>query len=93
MGDKDIEGALETLKESGLLENSRIFTVKVKNNPRAASPNAVSDVANSLGIKATPFDELSEAYDAALKLGCPTILCGSLYLYKDFAEVLDKANF
>ncbi len=90
MGDKDIVGTFETLKESGLLENSRIFTVKVKDNPRAASPDTVSAVANSLGIKATPFDELSEAYDAALKLDSSTILCGSLYLYKDFAEVLGK---
>lgn len=88
MGDKDIEGSLSALKDSGLLNNSEIFAVAVKNNPRAAKPEKLCQIAASLGIAATPFLELKNAYQAALKKNKPLILCGSLYLYKDFDEVL-----
>ncbi len=88
MGDKDISGELEILKNQGLLENSEIFAVKVKNNPRAAETAMVCDYAKALGINATPYPDLKDAYTTALSLGKPVILCGSLYLYKDLDEVL-----
>jgi len=88
MGDKDISGELEILKNQGLLENSEIFAVKVKNNPRAAETAMVCDYAKALGINATPYLDLKDAYTTALSLGKPVILCGSLYLYKDLDEVL-----
>ncbi len=91
MGDKDIAGELEILKNSGLLANSRIFAVKVKNNPRAAETKLICKTATGLGINATPYKELKRAFKEALSLKKPVILCGSLYLYKDFDEVL-KAN-
>lgn len=91
MGDKDIEGELEILQNSGLLANSQILAVKVKDNPRAAETDLMCKTATDLGIKAIAFKELKDAYEEALDLNMPVILCGSLYLYKDFDEVL-KAN-
>ncbi len=88
MGDKDISGELEILKGCGLLENSEIFAVKVKNNPRAAETSMVCDYAKALGIDAIPYSDLKDAYINALSKGKPSILCGSLYLYKDLDEVL-----
>ncbi len=88
MGDKDISGELEILKGCGLLENSEIYAVKVKNNPRAAEVSMVCDCAKALNIDAIPYNDLKDAYTTALSKGQPTILCGSLYLYKDLDEVL-----
>ena len=88
MGDKDISGELEILKSYRLLENSEIFAVKVKNNPRAAETSLVCDCAKALGIEATPYSDLKDAYQTALSKGKPTILCGSLYLYKDLDEAV-----
>ncbi len=88
MGDKDIKGELEILQNSGLLANSQIFAVKVKDNPRVAEIGLIYKTASDLGINATAYKELSDAYKEALSLNKPIILCGSLYLYKDFDEVL-----
>lgn len=88
MGDKDISGELEILKNQGLLEGSEIFAVKVKDNPRAADTSMVCECAKALGIDAIPYSDLRDAYTTALSKGKPTILCGSLYLYKDLDEVL-----
>lgn len=90
MGDKDISGELEILKNCGLLDNSEIFAVKVKNNPRAAETSTVCEYAKDLGIDATPYPDLKSAYTDALASGKPVILCGSLYLYKDLDEVLKE---
>lgn len=89
MGDKDIAASFSVLKASGLLEGSEVFTVKVRSNPRAAEAEAVAAIAGSLGIDAAPYLSLSDAYKAALSENKPVILCGSLYLYKDFKEILD----
>ena len=86
MGDKDIEGTLSLLKDSGFLENSKLFSVSVKDNPRAASPKIISDISKRLGLNASAFESLDAAYSEALKIKKPIILCGSLYLYKDFIQ-------
>ncbi len=91
MGDKDIVGELDILKNSGLLANSHIFAVKVKDNPRAADTDLICKTSADLGISATPYEELRDAYKNALDLNKPVVLCGSLYLYKDFDEIL-RAN-
>ncbi len=87
MGDKDIEGAFAEFKASGLCENSKIFAVKVKDNPRAAEPGVICQIAEKLDIEATAFSSIAEAYHKALQENKLTILCGSLYLYKDFSEI------
>ncbi len=87
MGDKDIDGSFSALKYSGLMDSSELFAVKVKDNPRAAEAEVVCKVAYNYKISATPYKELKDAYTTALKKNKPTIICGSLYLYKDFSEV------
>ena len=88
MGDKDIAGSFDQLKASGVLENSEVFAVKVKDNPRGADAENICSIASDLGIKATPFESLEVAYKEALKNKKLTVICGSLYLYKDFAEII-----
>lgn len=88
MEDKDICSVYDKIKVSGLSESSEFFTVGVKNNPRSASPETVCRIAAECGISATAFQDIKDAYSAALNLNKPVILCGSLYLYKDFAEIL-----
>jgi len=90
MGDKDICGELDILKNSGLLKASKIFAVKVKDNPRAAEADFVRNAAERIGIDVTPYSDLKNAYIDALSLNNPVILCGSLYLYKDLNEVLKE---
>lgn len=90
MGDKDMKGALNILKASGLMEKSTMFAVSVKDNPRGALPQTLSAVASEVGISTVPFPSVKEAYLKALSLKKPVILCGSLYLYKDFAEIKDQ---
>ncbi|MBQ7097431.1 MAG: bifunctional folylpolyglutamate synthase/dihydrofolate synthase [Clostridia bacterium] len=89
MGDKDIAGELKILKDSGLLKNSKIFAVQVKNNPRAAETDRVCRDARTVGADAFGYAEIKDAYKDALKIGKPVIICGSLYLYKDFDEIRD----
>ena len=86
MGDKDIEGVFEELKNSGLNKNSQLFAVKVKNNPRAAETSVVCDIAEKYGFSATAFESIKQAYEKATTDEKLTIICGSLYLYKDFKE-------
>lgn len=92
MGDKDIQGAFDELKASGLLAASTVLAVQVKDNPRAATAEEVCAIAKKCGITASPFDSLHKAYQAALGGLKPVILCGSLYLYKDFYTVLNEIN-
>lgn len=87
MGDKDIAGELEILKNYGLLKASKIFAVKVKNNPRAAEIHKVCEDVRAVGAEALGYAEIADAYKEALKIGKPVIICGSLYLYKDFDEI------
>lgn len=86
MGDKDMDSAFAELSASGLMENSQIFGVQVKNNPRAARGEEICRRARTMGIDATAFVSVGEAYKSALELKRPVIVCGSLYLYKDFRE-------
>ncbi len=88
MGDKDMDSAFGELSRSGLMENSQIFGVQVKDNPRAASGEEICRCAKEKGIDAMPFVDIGDAYKSALEQKKPVIVCGSLYLYKDFAEIL-----
>ena len=87
MGDKDMESSFRCLAASGLMQKSQIFGVQVKDNPRAASADEICSCAEACGIDATPFGDIGTAYRTALELGKPIIICGSLYLYKDFSEI------
>ncbi len=86
MKDKEIS---ESLKLLSLGDTEFIFTA-VKNNPRASSANELKEIAESLGYNGEAYEDIGEAYEAALSKGKLTVICGSLYLYKDFREYLDK---
>ncbi len=90
MGDKDIDGVFGELENANLNKNSRLFAVKVKNNPRAAETADVCSVAERHGFYAIPFDSIGSAYDAAICEDKLTVICGSLYLYKDLKEEISN---
>ena len=92
MGDKDIDGSFAALKSSGLMEASEVFAVKVRDNPRAAEAEIVCKIAESRQISATPSKDLKDAYMTALQKNKPVVICGSLYLYKDFDNALQNIN-
>ncbi len=86
MGDKDMDSAFESLKKTAIMDKSQIFAVEVKDNPRAATAEEISVCAAKKGLKAHPCKSIGEAYRKAISKGLPVIVCGSLYLYKDFRE-------
>ena len=86
MKDKDIERSLELLSSP---DTEFIYTT-VKDNPRAMSAEALAEKAASLGKPGTSYEEIGDAYRDAIGRGKLTVICGSLYLYKDLREFLDK---
>lgn len=87
MRDKEIEGSLRLLSEG---DTKFVFTT-VKNNPRAMSAADLQKKAAELGVRGEAFGDVGAAYRAAVALGRLTVICGSLYLYKDFREFYDGA--
>ena len=84
MKDKDIENSLKMLSTAG---TEFIFTT-VRDNPRAASAEELSSKARALGFEGEGYEDIREAYDKAIERGCLVLICGSLYLYKDFKELV-----
>lgn len=87
MKDKDTKTVLSILKKTGI---DKMYTVKVKNNPRAAEETQIADDARLLGIDAESMPNLKDALIAAKHENALTIICGSLYLYKDFSELTQQ---
>ncbi len=82
MRDKEILPSLRMLEK-----NTRaFFFTEVKNNPRAMAAAALSAFAAENGICGEAYPEIGDAVAAAQKTGLPVVVCGSLYLYKDFKE-------
>jgi len=85
MADKDVEGMVTTLRESGL-KIKEIYTVLV-NNPRAISTANLSsliDIVYNNSIKHMSFEDAKEgvlaAYEKSREAGMPLLVTGSLYL-------------
>ena len=79
MADKDIAGAAEIISRS--YENASVFTVGVENNPRSETAAKRALRLNAEKLNAIPCRNIKEALvKAESKL---TVICGSLYLYKD----------
>ena len=85
MADKDIENSLRMLGK-----NTHFVYTEVKNNPRAMTASDLKKRAAELGFDGPSFDTVGQAYEWALAEGRLTVICGSLYLYKDFKEYLDR---
>ncbi len=78
MKDKDITENLTLLKSLG-----RDFRfVAVENNERSATAQQLKEMAENVGIEGKAFSSIKEALaDTEGKL---VVICGSLYLYKDY---------
>lgn len=86
MADKDIDASLSLFKEKGFCEKAKFFTTTVKDNPRAQTSDKLAEKLNSFGFDAVYCADIGEAYELAMKEGNIILICGSLYLYKDFME-------
>lgn len=85
MADKDVEGMVATLKESGI-KIKEIYTVLV-NNPRAISTAELSnliDIVYNNSIKVMQYDNATDgvfaAYEKSREDKVPLLVTGSLYL-------------
>jgi len=91
MRDKDIDGALEELTKNGFGKDNEVFTVSVKDNPRSATSEELGEIISKHGFLTTPCQDIQTAYKNAKELGKMIVICGSLYLYKDFmSDVIDN---
>lgn len=86
MHDKEITESLKALSEG---ETTFVFTT-VKDNPRAETAAGLAGRAHKIGISGDYFDDFGEAYERAVGYGNLTVICGSLYLYKDYLEYINE---
>ncbi|MDP4118508.1 MAG: folate family ECF transporter S component [Bacillota bacterium] len=81
MKDKDIKGNLRILSET----DGEFRFVAVKDNSRSASAEELQKIAKEAGITGEVYNSLKDAFkDTKGKL---VVICGSLYLYKDYKEI------
>ena len=93
MRDKDIDGAISELTKNGFGKGNEIFTVSVKDNPRSATAKELSDILSKHGFSCTSCTNIKQAYEKAKKLDKMIVICGSLYLYKDFmTDIIDNTT-
>ncbi len=83
MQDKSYGEMLDIMKENGY---NNLRTVKVLDNPRAESAENLAKVAKEKGFNATAYKKIE---DALSDLSGLTVICGSLYLYKDLSQIID----
>ena len=82
MRDKEIADSLKMLAENG----AEFVYTTVEDNPRAATAAELAEKAAALGYPGAHFDKIEDAYKYALSKERLTVVCGSLYLYKDFQK-------
>ena len=80
MADKSYGEMLDIIKENGY---NKIRCVKVENNPRAEKAGILAQRAKEKGFTAEAYQCIG---DALKNLDDLTVICGSLYLYKDYKE-------
>ncbi len=86
MRDKDITHSLKMLSRG---KTEFIYTA-VSDNPRASGAGELLVRARSLGYNGIAYENVGEAYEDAITRGKLVLICGSLYLYKDFIEYFEK---
>ena len=87
MRDKDVAGMLEELAGGPV---KRLLAVKVPGSPRAMEAERLAELARKAGIRAQAFPDAAGAYRAALEDDGVVVLCGSLYLYEAFWNIIKK---
>lgn len=89
MKDKDVSQMLPVISEVA----NEAFTV-TPDNPRSMKSNEYAAHFNRYGIKAYSFDTVEEGVRAALeaskKAGVPLVSLGTLYMYGDVRDALEK---
>ncbi len=86
MSDKEIDGSLSILNDGS---TEFIFTT-VKDNPRAATAEELLAKAAPLALSAVAENEIANALRLAKEKGRPTLIVGSLYLYKDVMHAIKE---
>lgn len=86
MRDKEILPSLQMLNRG----KTHFYFTEVKDNPRAMSAEALSEKAKEAGIYGGAYPEIGDAFRLATATGRLTVICGSLYLYKDFMSFYTK---
>ena len=84
MRDKEIDESIILLKNE--INAKNVYTVEVKENPRAETARNLAEKFLHCGFNATPCENIEEAIKKATSTGDATLICGSLYLYKDLKE-------
>ena len=84
MADKDIRSAAENINNA--YPGAKVYTATVLGNPRAESAANLAEILNSCGLDAIAADDIKSAVSLARAAAPLTVICGSLYLYKDFSE-------
>lgn len=86
MKDKDIKSAVNVLKENGYDKDTTFYTVMVKDNPRADSAENLAKRLSEHNLNAIPALSITDAIKKASQNNTMIVICGSLYLYKDFFD-------
>ena len=89
MADKDYCGMVEELAPLA----DEVFTL-TPDNPRALSAAALADAFRTAGVQATGYETVAEAVAAAVntakRCGKPLISLGSLYMYAEVTDAMEK---
>ena len=83
MCDKDIRTSLRMLDDGA----AEFYMVAVEDNERSMPADELACIAREEGLTAKAYPSMQEAYAAAQKSGRLIVICGSLYLYKDFIDM------
>lgn len=82
MADKDITAVLKEIKIA--FNDAKVYTVTVENNERAMQAEVLSSALRKQGLSANPCPDISTACTLAKASADLVVICGSLYLYKDY---------
>jgi dihydrofolate synthase/folylpolyglutamate synthase len=88
MADKDYMGMVRDISSVAC----EVYTVR-PDNPRALDAEALAEKYRSCGVSATPFDSVETAVDAVILRKTdkiPTVCMGSLYMYCQVMDALEK---
>lgn len=81
MADKDAASAAKIIINT--YKKATVYTVAVEDNPRSETAERLAEKLSACGITAIACNDIRTACAAAK--GKLTVICGSLYLYKDFS--------
>ncbi len=89
MADKDVNSMLPVIAEVA----DEVFTV-IPNNPRSMDSKVYAEYFNNYGIKAYAFETIEDGVRAGLNSSaekdCPLVSLGTLYMYGDIRDALEK---